>query len=53
MKRGKIFYISLLKLFSFSRKSKCSILDIQISWRHQMLKHKKRNTFYRLTFEVT
>ena len=42
----KMFFISLQKLFSFSRKSNFSILDIQISWRHQMPKHETRNTFY-------
>ena len=50
MKLGKMFFISLQKYFSYSRKSKFKILDIQISWRHQMPKHKKGNTFYRITF---
>ena len=45
-KPGKIFFISLQKLFSFSRKAKFIILDIQISWRHQMLKYKTKNAFY-------
>ena len=31
VKLGKMFFISLQKLFSFSRKSKFRILDIQIS----------------------
>ena len=38
--------------FSFSRKSLFNKLDIQISWRHQMPKHKMRNTFYWITWEV-
>ena len=46
VKLGKIFFILLQKLFSFSRKSKFRILDIQISWHHQMPNHKTRNTFY-------
>ena len=45
MKVRKMFFISLQKLFSFSRKEKFKILNIQISRRHQMAKHKK-NTFY-------
>ena len=40
MKIGKIFFISLQKLFSFLRKSKFRILDIQVLRRHQMPKHK-------------
>ena len=28
------------------------VLDIQISWRHQMPKHKTRKTFYWITWEV-
>ena len=47
-----MFFISLQKLFSFSRKSKFRILDIQISGRQQMLKHKTRNTFDVITWEV-
>ena len=39
-------FISLQKLFLFLIKSKFRILDVQISWRHEMPKHKKRNTFY-------
>ena len=46
VKLRKMFVISLQMLFSFSRKSKFRILDIQILWRHQMPKHKTRNTFY-------
>ena len=42
---GKMFFISLQKLFSFSRKSKLRILDTQISWRHQMPKHIKETHF--------
>ena len=34
------------------RKTKFRILDIQISWRHQMPKHKARITFYWITWEV-
>ena len=51
MKLGKMFFISLQKLFSFSRKSNFRILHIQISWRHQMAKGKARNTFYWITWE--
>ena len=47
----KNVFFSLEKLFSFSRKSSLSILYIQISWRHQMPKH-KTNTFYLITWEV-
>ena len=46
----KNVFISLQKIFSFSRKSKFRILDIQISWLHQMPKHKK-NTFYWINWE--
>ena len=35
------WFVLLQKLFSFSRKSKFRILDIQISWRYQMPEHKK------------
>ena len=45
MKLGKLFF-SLQKLFSFLRKSKFRILDIQMSCRYQMAKHEIRNTFY-------
>ena len=44
--------ISLQKLFSFSRKSNFRMLDIQISWRNQIPKHKTRNTFYWITWEI-
>ena len=44
-KPGKIIFISLRKLFSFSEKSNC-----RISW-HQMPKH-KTNTFHWITWEV-
>ena len=47
----KMFFISLQKLFLFSRKSNFRILDFQISWRHKMSKHKTRNTFYWITWE--
>ena len=40
-----MFCISLQKLYLFSRKSKFIILDIQISWRYKMPKHKISNTF--------
>ena len=46
------FLVSLQKLFSFSGKSKSAILDIQVSWRHQIPKLKTRNTFYWTTWEV-
>ena len=45
-KLGKMFFISLENLSSFLIKSNFRILDIQISWRHQMHKHKTRNIFY-------
>ena len=47
-----MFFISLQKLFLFSRKSNFRILHFQISWRHQMHKHKTRNTFHWITWEV-
>ena len=46
-----MFFISLEKLFLFSRKSNFRVLDIQISWRHQMPKHKTRNTVYWITWD--
>ena len=52
MKLRKMVLISLQKLFSFSRKSKFRILAIQISWYYQMPKHKTKNTFYRITWEI-
>ena len=51
MKLGKNVFISLQKLFSFSRKWNFRLLYIQILWRHQMPKH-KRNTFSWITREV-
>ena len=48
----KNLFFSLQKLFLLSRKINFRILDIQISWRHQLLKHKTRNTFYWITWEV-
>ena len=51
-KQGKMFFISIQKLFLFFRKSNFRILDIQISWHHQMLKHKTISTFYWITWEV-
>ena len=52
VKLGKMFSNSLRKLFSFSRKSNFRILHFQISWRHQMPKHKTRNTFHWITCKV-
>ena len=46
VKLGKMFFIWLQKHISFSRKSNFRILNLQISWRHQMPKHKTRNTFH-------
>ena len=37
----KNVFISLQKLFLFLRKSNFSILDVQISWCHQMSEHKQ------------
>ena len=48
----KNVFISLQKLFLFSGKSNFRILDIQISWCHQMSKYETRNTFYWITWEV-
>ena len=45
----QMFHISLLKLFLFLRKLNFRILDIQISWHHQLPKHKTRITFYYIT----
>ena len=53
MKLGKTLFISLQQLFSFSKKSKFRILIIQIPSRHQMPKHKTRNTFYLIAREVS
>ena len=53
VKQKKKFFISLQKLFLFLRKSNFRILDIQISWYHQMPMHKTRNTFYWITWEVS
>ena len=47
-----MFFISLQKLFLFSQKSNFRNLDSQISWRHEMPKHKTRNVFYWITWEV-
>ena len=49
----KLFFISLQNLFSFSRKSNFRILHFQISWRHQMPKHKIRNTFHWINFPIS
>ena len=48
----KMFFIWLQKLFPFSRKSNFRILHFQISWRHQMPKHKTRNAFHWITWKV-
>ena len=53
LKLGKMLFISLQKLFSFSRKSNFRILHFQILWRHQMPKHKTRNTFHWKTWEYS
>ena len=45
-------FISLQKLFLFSRKPNFRVLDIQISLRHQMPKHKTRSIFYWITWEA-
>ena len=39
---GKTSFISLQKLFLFSKKSNLNILYIQDSWRHKMTNHKKK-----------
>ena len=51
-KTKNMFFISLQKLFSFSRKSNFRIPDIQISWRHQIPKHKTRNAFSWIIWEL-
>ena len=51
-KLRKIVVIALQRLFLFWRKLKFRTLDIQISWCHQMLKHKKRNRFYWISLEL-
>ena len=43
---GRNIFVSFKKLFMFSRKSNFGILDIQVSYCHQTLNHKTRNTFY-------
>ena len=47
-----MFFISLQKLFSLSRKSDFRIWEIQVCWCCQMPKHRTRNTFYWLTWQV-
>ena len=42
MKLGKMCFVSLQKLFSFTKTSKFRILNIQISWSHEMPKHKNK-----------
>ena len=46
-----MFFISLQKFFLFLRKSNFRVLDIQISWHHQIPKQKIGNTFYWITCE--
>ena len=48
----KMFYISLPRLFSLLRKLKFEILDVQVSWRHQMPKHETRKRFHWIIWEV-
>ena len=50
--KKNVFFFSFQKLFSFSRKSNFRILHFQISWCHQMPKHKTRNRFHWITWEV-
>ena len=45
VKLGKMFFISLQKLFLISRKSKFRILDIEISLHYQTPKHEKELHF--------
>ena len=52
VKLSKIFFISVQKLFLFSRKWDFRILDFQISWHHEMPKHEKRNTFYWIIWKI-
>ena len=47
--RKNVFLFDFKSSFRSWEKSKVRILDIQISWRHQMPKHKTRNAFYRIT----
>ena len=51
VKLGEKFLVLLQKFF-LSRKTKFRILDIQISWCHQMPKHKARIAFYWINREV-
>ena len=44
--------VSLHKRSLISRKSNFRISDILVSWRHQIPKHKTRNTFYWIIWEV-
>ena len=46
-----VFYFTI-KPLSIIKKTKFSILDIQISWRHQMTRNKTLNTFCWITSEV-
>ena len=45
-------FISLQRLFFSSRKSNFKIMHFEISLRHQTSKHKTRNTFHWITWEV-
>ena len=49
--RKNVFYFTS-KALLFLRILKFKILDIHVSLRHQMLKHKTRNTFYSMTLVV-
>ena len=52
LKLGKMFFVSLWNLFSFSRKSMFRILNIQILSHHQMPKQKTRNAFYWINWKM-
>ena len=49
----KMFFILHQNICSLSRNSKFRILNIQILWRHQMPKHKIRNTFYQIMWKAS
>ena len=51
-KKEKRFFYFILKALFINKKINFRISDIQIPWRHQMPKHKTRNTFYWITLEV-
>ena len=50
--KKKKFFFSLQNFFLFLRQSDFNFSNIQMSWRHQMPKHKTRNIFYWITWEV-